>query len=101
MRRRDFLGSVFLAATTVSVQAQRPGKEHRLAVVNPSGPVSIWSETGGYAAFEEFFKELRRRGYVEGHNLVVERYSGEGITDRYAELAEKVVRSKPDVIFAI
>jgi putative tryptophan/tyrosine transport system substrate-binding protein len=45
--------------------------------------------------------ELRRQGYVQGQNLIVEQYSGNGITDRYGELAEEVVRSKPDVIFTL
>jgi putative tryptophan/tyrosine transport system substrate-binding protein len=44
------------------------------------------------------FGELRRLGYIEGQNLIVERYSGEGRTAHYAELASEVVRQQPDVI---
>src|SRR5262249_13750294 len=36
----------------------------------------------------------------EGRNLIVERYSGLGRTEHYAEVAREVVRSKPDVILA-
>jgi hypothetical protein len=39
------------------------------------------------------FGELRRLAYVEGQNLVVERYSGEGQTANYTELASEVVRN--------
>jgi putative ABC transport system substrate-binding protein len=48
-----------------------------------------------------FFEELTRLGHVEGKNLAVERYSGEGRTERYAELTRHVVSSNPDLIFAI
>jgi putative ABC transport system substrate-binding protein len=46
-----------------------------------------------------FFEELRRLGFVEGQNLVYERYSAEG-RDQFSELARDVVRSNPDLIFA-
>lgn len=42
--------------------------------------------------------ELRRLGYVELETLSVERYSGEGQTQRFAALAREVVRTVPDVI---
>jgi putative ABC transport system substrate-binding protein len=47
------------------------------------------------------FEELRRRGYNEGRNLVVERYSAAGQTGRYADLARDVVSTNPDLILAI
>jgi putative tryptophan/tyrosine transport system substrate-binding protein len=59
------------------------------------------SETVGNAFFRLFFQSLRQSGYIEGRNLIVQRYSGEGHTARYAQLAEEVVRSDPDVIFAL
>ena len=37
-------------------------------------------------------------GYVEGENLIIERYSAEGITKRYADLAREIVTRNPDVI---
>jgi hypothetical protein len=37
------------------------------------------------------FKELRRLGYVENRNLIVERYTAEGRAERYAEIAQDVV----------
>jgi putative ABC transport system substrate-binding protein len=45
------------------------------------------------------FGELRRLRYIEGQNLIVERYSGEGNSAHHAELASEVVRQQPDVIF--
>jgi putative ABC transport system substrate-binding protein len=61
------------------------------------------SNRGPYRAF---FGELRRLGYVEGQNLLIERYSGEGRAVEggapyYPGLARDVVRRNPDLIFAI
>ena len=55
----------------------------------------------GMPFFRAFFEELSRLGYVEGQNLGVERYSGEGRTERYAELARDVVNTHPDLILAL
>jgi putative ABC transport system substrate-binding protein len=56
------------------------------------------SETGGNPYFPAFFKELRHLGYIEGVNLVVTRYSGEGREERFPELCHEVVRTNPDII---
>jgi len=56
------------------------------------------NETGDHPYYPALFQELRRLGYVEGKNLVVARYSGEGQEDRYPELCRDVVGTKPDVI---
>jgi putative ABC transport system substrate-binding protein len=44
---------------------------------------------------------LSRLGYVERQNLSVGRYSGEGRTEHYADLARDVVSTHPDLIFAM
>jgi putative ABC transport system substrate-binding protein len=44
--------------------------------------------------------ELRRLGYVEGQNLVVERRSAEGRPTRFPEIAREVVRLQPHLILA-
>ena len=44
---------------------------------------------------------MKRLGYVEGVNLVVDRYSAEGLFNRYPEIARDVVATRPDVISAI
>jgi putative ABC transport system substrate-binding protein len=56
------------------------------------------TETGPSIYFRALFEELRRLGYVEGHNLIVRRYSAEGRAENLAELAREVVRQQPDVI---
>jgi putative tryptophan/tyrosine transport system substrate-binding protein len=102
MRRRDFitlLGSAALACPLVA-RAQQSAKVHRIAIVHPSAPVADMSETGDNPPYAALFKELRRLGYVEGQNLVVERYSAEGRRERFTELAREAARAQPDLIFA-
>jgi len=72
----------------------------RIAYVNSAGKVSSIS-VNGRPYIRAFFEELSRLGYVEGQNLGVERYSGEGRTEHYAELAREVVNTHPDLILAV
>jgi hypothetical protein len=59
---------------------------------------SLRSETRGVSAWREFFSELPRLGYVEGDNLIVERYSAEWHHERCADFAREIVNRNPDVI---
>jgi putative tryptophan/tyrosine transport system substrate-binding protein len=95
VRRRDFTIELLLASATRSVRAQGPAKQHRIAIVVPAGPVAR-HQTLSQAISEE----LRRLGDVEGQNLTVQRYSGEGRPEGFADLARDVVRWNPDVIVA-
>jgi len=100
MRRREFIAGLLVAATLRHARAQQPAKVHRIALITTTIPVTDITETSSLRLWRAFFQELRRLGYVEGRNLIVERYSGLGQTEHYAELAREVVRSKPDVILA-
>ena len=101
MRRRDFIMALGAAATwPLAARAQQPTKMKRIAYVNSAGNVSRISVSGD-PVYRAFFEELSRLGYVEGQNLGVERYSGEGRTERYAELARDVVNTHPDLILAV
>jgi len=98
MKRREFIAGLLFAAATRRVRAQKPEKVHRIALVHPSAPVAeLRASTRGYRVF---FEELGRLGYVEGRNLTVELFSGEGKKEQFAELARDVVRLKPDAILA-
>jgi putative ABC transport system substrate-binding protein len=98
MRRRDFITALGTAATwPLAAGAQQPAKMKRIALVTSSAKVSEIS-VSGRPYYRAFFEELSRLGYVEGQNLGVERYSGEGRPERYAELARDVVNRHPDLI---
>jgi putative tryptophan/tyrosine transport system substrate-binding protein len=101
MRRRDFITAFGTAAAwPLAVRAQQPAKIKRIAVVHPVEKVGNMT-INGRRSFRVFFEELSRLGYVEGQNLGVERYSGEGRPERYAELARDVVNTHPDLILAV
>jgi hypothetical protein len=103
MKRREFIGLAFgtvvLPATTSRVAwAVEP---YRIALLHPSRPVSELTENSRLNYWREFFHELRQLGYIEGNNLVVERFSGEGRVDHHPELAREAAARNPNVIFAI
>lgn len=85
--------------------AQEGAKQHRIAIVIPAGPVAAISETSSdpilRRLYQPFFDELRRLSHVEGRNLVVERYSGEGQPESFPDLVHEVVRRNPDAIIAV
>src|SRR6266571_1710353 len=100
MKRREFitlLGGA-AAAWPLTARAQQPVTQHRIAIFHPAIPTTLITETGGGSAWRAFFGELRRVGYIEGENLIIERYSAEGHHERYADLAREIVTRNPDVI---
>jgi putative ABC transport system substrate-binding protein len=72
----------------------------RIALVISAGKVSTIGVSGS-PAYRAFFEELSRLGYIEGQNVSVERYSGEGKIERYPELARDVVNTNPDLILTV
>jgi putative ABC transport system substrate-binding protein len=100
MTRRELIALLggTAAAWPVGVRAQQPATQQRIAIFHPAIPTTLLTETGGGSAWRAFFGELRRLGYVEGENLIIERYSAEGHHERYADLAREIVTRNPDVI---
>ena len=89
--------SALLLASATSVRAQERAEQHRIAIIRPAGPTALISDTG-IRFYRAFFEELRRLGDIEGRNLTVERYSGEGRPEGFLGLAREVVNRNPDVI---
>jgi putative ABC transport system substrate-binding protein len=100
MRRREFITFLGGAAAgwPLAARAQKAATQRRIAIFHPAIPTTLLTETGGGSAWRAFFSELRRLGYVEGENLIIERYSAEGHHERYADLAREIVSRNPDVI---
>src|SRR4030081_613054 len=101
MRRREFITLLGGAATTwpLAARAQQSLRMKRIAIVSPATKIGDMS-VNGFRQYRMFFEELSRLGYIEGQNLVVERYSGEGRTEHYADMARDVVNTHPDLIFS-
>src|SRR5215208_5406632 len=99
MRRREFVASIGVAiAASPSALAQRGSKQLRIAFVHSGIPAADLTESAGPFWVRRFLQELRRSGYIEGENLIVQRYSAGGHQERFAALAREVVTSKPDLI---
>jgi putative ABC transport system substrate-binding protein len=98
VKRRAFITLLGGAAAWPLAARAQQSNTHRIAIVHPSVPVSEMNESGDHPYYPALFKELRQLGYVEGKNLVVARYSGEGREERFPELCREVVGTKPDVI---
>ena len=99
MRRRAFIVALGgAAAWPLTARAQQPATQRHIAIFHPAIPTALLTETGGGSAWRAFFSELRRLGYVEGENLIIERYSAEGHHERYADFAREIVTRNPDVI---
>jgi putative tryptophan/tyrosine transport system substrate-binding protein len=98
MRRRVFIGGLLAAATMGQTRASA-AKTYRIAIFDPVTPVEVINESAGpyYPLWRPLFTELHRLGYVEGQNLIVERY---GIKEYSPDLARKVVAGHPDLIYA-
>jgi putative ABC transport system substrate-binding protein len=102
MQRRAFIAGLGGTAMVwpLAARAQQSSRMKRIAIVSPATKIGDMS-VNGHRIYRMFFEELSRLGYVEGQNLVVERYSGEGRTEHYADLARQVVNTHPDLIFQI
>jgi len=107
MRRREFIAGTaataamgFVQPTWAQTNARSTGVK-RLAIFHPARPLEQLMPNSGYRTLEVFFEELNRLGYVEGQNLIVERYSALGQPDRIGGLARQIVASRPDVIWPL
>src|SRR5215831_3428317 len=100
MRRRDLFTFLSGAATwPLAARAQQPQRMKRVAMFHPAmKPTDM--RIGGDPSYTIIFEEMKRLGFVEGVNLIVDRYSAEGRFNRFPEIARVVVATRPDVILS-
>src|SRR5690349_16347311 len=100
--RRAFIAGLGGAMTwPVVAHGQQAGRVYRVALIFPANPVTDITENGPSPGIRTFLLELRRLGYVEGQNLILDRLSGEGRPERYADVARDAVARQPDLIFTL
>jgi putative ABC transport system substrate-binding protein len=99
MRRREFITLAGGAVAAWPLTAF--GKVARIAIVHPSHPVAILTKESPSPGIRAIFTELHRLGYIEGKNLLIERYSYEGRAAHDPGLAREVIASKPDLIITV
>lgn len=101
MKRNTIIAALtaLLAVTATTVIAQPADRLPRVAYVVSSGDTAALTED--HVAYGEFFRELRRLGYVEGQTIVIERWSALGQGEEFiAQIVRTVVDSRPDLIVA-
>jgi len=101
--RRRFICSVAIWTTLspVLAAAQQTDRRPRVAFVFRITPVAEMSGADPTdAGARAFVHGLRDLGWIEGRNIVIERYSAEGQYDRLPQLMRELVRRRVDVIVA-
>jgi putative tryptophan/tyrosine transport system substrate-binding protein len=106
MRRREFIAGTaittalsFAKSVYAQTDARSPGIKRIAIVHNAEKPEGM--TINGRRTFKAYFGELKRLGYVEGQNLLVDRYSALGQSEYYGDLARTIVASHPDLIIAV
>ena len=83
------LFAIVVALTVCGAQAhaQQPGKSFRIGFLDPS------TASGSAVLVDAFLQEMRKLGWIEGKNLVIEyRFAENKGQDRLPELAADLVR---------
>jgi len=101
MRRREFIAGLGAAGLwPFATHAQQAPKIKRVAMIIPAvNPAEL--RIGGDPYYSIIFEEMKRLGYLEGVNLMVDRRSAEGRFDRFPEIARDVVATRPNVIYVL
>jgi putative ABC transport system substrate-binding protein len=102
MKRREFIGLIgALTACSLSARAANTDQIYRVAMVSPVTPTSEMFKGSNHVYYVPLLRELERLGYVEGKNIVLLRFSGEGRVPQFAVTARDAVDASPDVIITL
>jgi putative ABC transport system substrate-binding protein len=97
MKRREFITLLGGAAASwpLTARAQQATKVPRIGTLSP-GRSELPDPT--LNMLNAFLQGLHELGYREGQNVAIERQYADGSSDRLRELANELVRRKPDII---
>ena len=102
LNRRRFLSAVGALLLARDAYSQPRKKVHRIGVVLTTSPIAeMLGPEPAHPRIRAFIRELRRLGYAEGENLVIDRRSAEGIFERFGEILAELLRLKPDLIITL
>jgi putative tryptophan/tyrosine transport system substrate-binding protein len=101
MKRRAFLLTACALALVPPAIAQRKDP-FRIGVILTTSPLAeMLGPEPIHPRLRAFLHEMRRLGYSEGGNLVVERRSAEGKFERFSEILSELLRLKPDILMTL
>jgi putative ABC transport system substrate-binding protein len=95
MNRRDLCRALAAGSVLGACGARAQPRAAKVAVVSIDRP------SPDNPAVANFRRGMRDRGYVEGRNLVVDTWWGEGSAERLTALVPQIVASRPDVVVAL
>jgi putative ABC transport system substrate-binding protein len=91
-----------LLAAPLAAHAQPAGKVYRVGLILAAGPVSAMAGPEPvHPGTRALLQSLRALGYVEGQNLILERRSAEGRSERFRDIVAELIRLKADVIMTV
>jgi putative tryptophan/tyrosine transport system substrate-binding protein len=96
MKRREFIAGALAITAATRASAEERAKAFRVAIVDPAVPAAEIKNI-----LRPFLEELHNLGYIDGQNLAIKTYSGEGRRERYSEVARAVADDKPGAIVAM
>ena len=97
MKRREFIaGAASAALWPLAARAVEPERIRRVGILMNLGP----QDPEGQVRLKTFLQGLQTRGWIEGENLRVDVYWGEGNAERFRSCASDLVKQVPDVILA-
>jgi len=83
-------------------RAQQTKAQYRIGLVLTTSPLAeMLGPEPIHPSIRAFIHELRRLGYAEGQNLVLDRRSAEGKFERFGEIIAELLRLKPDVLVTL
>ena len=97
LKRREFIVVVGgAAAWPLAAGAQQVSSVPRIGYLSPGS-----ASSGPLNYYDEFRRELRELGYVEGQNIVIDYRFADGRFDRLPQLAAELVQLNVDVIVSV
>jgi putative tryptophan/tyrosine transport system substrate-binding protein len=91
LRRREFITLLSgAAAWPLAARAQEPERAYRIGVLNVN--------PRAHPIFVALFDEMRRLGFVEGRNLIVDGRGFAARYDQFSEITPELAKGKVDAI---
>jgi putative ABC transport system substrate-binding protein len=99
VRRREFITLLGGAAAAASSLLWPPAAHAQQSAPIPRvGLVSIGADPGDAVVFRPFLEQIRKLGYIDGQNLILERRFAAGHAELIAEFVADLVQRKVDII---
>ena len=98
-KRRQLLVAAGALLAKPLARAQQPGRTYRVVMVLSTSPVAeMQGPDPVHPSTRGVLHGLRSAGFVEGKNLMFDRRSAEGDPERYKQIIDQAIGSKPDVM---